>query len=107
MGFPGGAVVKNLPVNAGDTQDTRDRLCLQCGRCGFDPWVGKIPGRRKWQTNPVFLPGKFHEQRRLAGCSPRGCKELDMTEQISMYAWPSLYYLLMRICFNSPFIVKI
>ena len=25
-------------------------------RCGFDPWVRKIPWRRKWQPNPVFLP---------------------------------------------------
>jgi len=29
----------------------------------FDPWVGKIPWRREWQPTPVFLPGKFHEQR--------------------------------------------
>ena len=31
---------------------------LQCGRPGFDPWVGKIPCRRAWQPTPVFLPGK-------------------------------------------------
>ena len=30
-------------------------------RHGFDPWVGKIPWRRKWYPTPVFLPGKFHE----------------------------------------------
>ena len=35
-------------------------------RLGFDPWVGKIPRRRKWQPTPVFLPGKFEGQRRLA-----------------------------------------
>ena len=29
-------------------------------RCRFDPWVGKIPWRRKWQPTPVFLPGKSH-----------------------------------------------
>ena len=29
----------------------------QCGRAGFDPWVGKIPWRRVWQPTPVFLPG--------------------------------------------------
>ena len=29
----------------------------QCGRCGFNPWAGKIPWRRKWQPTPVFLPG--------------------------------------------------
>jgi len=49
MGFPRGSVVQNLPANA--------------GRCGFDSWVGKIPGRRKWQPTPVFLPGKSHGQR--------------------------------------------
>ena len=36
MGFPGGAVVKKPPAN---TEDTRDP--------GFNPWVGKIPWRRK------------------------------------------------------------
>ena len=32
----------------------------QCKRVGFDPWVRKIPWRRKWQPTPVFLPGKSH-----------------------------------------------
>ena len=40
---------------------------LQCGRAGFNPWVGKIPWRRKWQSTPVLLPGKSHGQRRLVG----------------------------------------
>ena len=35
---------------------------------------------RDWQPTPVFLPGEFHGQRILAGYSPWGCKELDMTE---------------------------
>ena len=46
----------------------------------FNPWVGKIPWRKKWQPTPVFLPGKFHWQRNLAGYSPGGLKEWDMTE---------------------------
>ena len=33
------------------------------------PWVGMIPPRRHWLPTPVFLPGEFHEQRSLAGCS--------------------------------------
>ena len=41
----------------------------QCRRCGFDPWVGKIPWRRKWQPTPVFLPGKSLGQRSLRGYS--------------------------------------
>ena len=39
-------------------------------RLGFDPWIGRIPWTRKWPPTPVFLPGKFHGQRSLAGCSP-------------------------------------
>ena len=42
----------------------------------------KIPWRRKWLLTPVFLPGKSHGQRSLAGYSPWGCKKLDMTEQL-------------------------
>ena len=45
-------------------------ICLQCGRPGFNPWVGKIHWRRKWQPTPVLLPGKSHGQRSLAGYSP-------------------------------------
>ena len=42
----------------------------QCKRWGLDPWVGKISWSRNWQPIPVFLPGKSHGQRRLAGYSP-------------------------------------
>ena len=41
---------------------------------------GKIPWRRTWQPIPVFLPGKSHGQRSLAGYSPWGRKELDTAE---------------------------
>ena len=44
----------------------------QCKRPGFDPWVRKIPWKRKWQPTPVFLPGEFHGQRSLVGYSPWG-----------------------------------
>jgi len=53
-------VVKNPPVNA-----------RRCKRCGFDPWVGRIPWRRAWQPTPVFLPGESHGKRSLAGYSPQ------------------------------------
>ena len=49
-------------------------------RCRFSPCVGKIPWSRKWQPNPVFLPGESHGQRRLEGYIPWGCKESDTTE---------------------------
>ena len=49
-------------------------------RCGLHPWIRKIPWKRKWQPTPIFLPGKFHEQRSLVGYSPWGCKELGTVE---------------------------
>ena len=48
--------------------------------CSFDPWVGKIPWRRKWQPTPVFLPGKSHREKSLAGYSQWGRTESDTTE---------------------------
>ena len=44
--------------------------CRRRKRCVFNLWVGKIPWSRKWQATPVFLPGKSHGQRSLAGYSP-------------------------------------
>ena len=55
------------------------------GDLAFDPWVGKIPWRRKWLLTPVFLPGKFHGQRSLAGYSPWDGKELDLTAGLSTH----------------------
>ena len=67
LGFPGGSVIKNLSANARDSN--------------FIPGsVEKIPWRRKWQPTPVFLPGKSHGQRSLAGYSPCGCNKLDTTK---------------------------
>ena len=44
--------------------------CRRHKRCGFDPWVGKIPWRRAWKPTLVFFPGESHEHRSLAGYSP-------------------------------------
>ena len=69
LGFPGGSSGKELACQ-----------CRRCNRCGFDPWVGKIPWRREWQPTPVFFPGESHEQRSLACSGPQGHKESDKTE---------------------------
>ena len=54
-----------------------------------ETWVRSLgwedPQRRKWQPTPVFLPGEFYGQRSLAGYSPWGCKESDMTERLSLF----------------------
>ena len=62
-------VIKNPSANAGKLKDR-----------GFDPWVKKIPWRKKWQSIPIFLPGEFHGKRSLAGYSPWVLKESDTTE---------------------------
>ena len=67
---PSESWVKNPPAK----QETRGDI--------YDPWVGKIPWRRKWQPIPVFLPGKSHGQRSLVGYSPWGQKESDTTKHI-------------------------
>ena len=61
------------------------RICLQCKRPGFGPWVGKILWRRKWQPTPVFLLGKSHARGALVGYSPWGYKESNMAEHVLLY----------------------
>ena len=53
---------------------------MQCGRPGFDPWVGTIPKRREKLPIPVFFPGEFHGL-----YSPWGSKESDVTERLSLH----------------------
>ena len=60
-------------------------VLFHCERPGFDPWVGKIPWRRKWQPTPVLLPGESHGGRSRVGYSPWGRKELDMTEWLHFH----------------------
>ena len=62
-------MVKNPPANAGDVRDV-----------GSIPESGRCPWRRAWQPTPVFLLGKSHRQRSLAGYHPQGRKESDTTE---------------------------
>ena len=59
--------------------------CRRHRRPGFEPWVGKIPWRRKWQSTLVF-PEKSYEQKSLVSYSPRGCRELDTTEHAHTYS---------------------
>ena len=68
-----GSVVKNLPPNSGDS-----------GNADLIPGLGSSP-KIGWQPAPIYLPGKFHGPRTLAGYSPYGCKELDTTEQLSTH----------------------
>ena len=73
LGFADGTVVKNLSASEGK-------------RCGFNPWVRKIPWRRNWQPTPLFLPGKSHGQRcqyKRCGFNPWSEKIPHAKEQLS------------------------
>ena len=70
--------------------DGKESAC-QCKRRGLDPWVGKIPWRRKRQATPVFWPGEAHGQRSLAGCRPGSCKQWHTTERLTLsHTWSRL-----------------
>ena len=62
-------VVKNPPTNVGDIRDV-----------GSIPGLGRSPEGGHGNPTPASLPGESHGQRNLVGCSPYGCKELDLTE---------------------------
>ena len=64
--------------------------CRRYKRCSFDPWVGKIPWRRKWQRTAVFLPGESHVQKSLVDYSQWGSREMDTAEQLNMLPY-SMY----------------
>ena len=66
-------MVKNLPANTGDIRDT-----------GSIPGLGRSSGGGNGNPTPVFLPGKFHGRRSLAGYIPWGHKELDTTERLKL-----------------------
>ena len=75
LGFPGGTSGKEPTYQ-----------CRRYKRHGFDPWVRKVPWRREWLPTPILLPGESHGQKSLVGYSPRGHKESDTTEPLSMHS---------------------
>ena len=89
-GFLGGSGGKESTCNAGDSGS-------------IDPWVRKIPWRRKWQPSRVFLPGESHGQRSLAGCSLQGHKEW-LTHTIALQCCISLHYTTVRTSYVSSYI---
>ena len=62
MGFSRQEYWSGVPSGSGGLPRwfSANESACSCRRLGFDPWVRKIPWRRKWQSTPVFLPGKSH-----------------------------------------------
>ena len=54
----------------------------QCRSCRFDPWIRKIPWRRKWQPTPDFSPEKSHGLRNLVGYGPWRVEQDLETKQL-------------------------
>ena len=74
---------------------------MQCRKPRSDPWVGKIPCKRKWQLTPVFLPGKLHGQRSLAGYKPWGCEQSETMEWLTHLVKQMTYVIPSFCCFTS------
>ena len=73
------------------------RICLQCRRPRFNPWVGKIPWRREWLPISVFLPGESHGQRSLVGYSIRGVKsQTRLSDCDTGDQSPNLYFIVKK-----------
>ena len=94
----------------------RESVC-QCGghkRCRFNPWVRKIPWRKKWKPAPVFLPGESREKRSLVGYSPWGSQKVrhvwaqhssTIQEVFVSYLWTALPYWSTMPNWSSPWIL--
>ena len=79
-GFPGGTSGKE-PTSQ----------CRRHKRCVVNPWVWKIPWRRKWKPTPVFLPGESHESHEWTE-EPAGSSGLqrvghDWSDLVHKLAW--------------------
>ena len=87
-GFPGGASVQNLPVNAGDIRDA-----------GSVSGLGRLPGARNDNPLQPSCLENPHGQKSLAGYSPQGCKVSD-TSEVTEHAQVLRMFLFFTFCFK-------
>ena len=78
MGFPSGTSGKEPACQ-----------CRRCKRCGFDPWVGKIPWRRAWQPTPIFLSGESMDRGAWQAMVHRVAKSQTLLKGLSTNAYQS------------------
>ena len=76
-------LLPSLPYGASGKEPTCQ--CRRHKRHRYDPWVRKIPWRRKWQPAPICLPGKSHGQWRLAATVHGVTKSQTRLKQLSMH----------------------
>ena len=92
-GFPGGS-------------DGRGPAC-QCRRPRFNPWVGKMPWRRRWQPTPVFLPGESSGTEEPGGLQSTGSGRIghdrsDLAHMLHPHAFSPFATLLIRFLHVDP-----
>ena len=64
----------------------------------WETWVGKIPWRRKWQPNPVFLPGESpwtEEPGRLRSKELQSCEWLSKAHST---LWKTIFHFFLPVC---------
>ena len=79
-------------------------------RPGFDPWIGKVSWRRKWQPTPVFLPEESHGWKSLVGYSPWDRKELTRLSDFTSLMYSDGWWLLANrtiLCADHPLTIWI
>ena len=79
--WPGGASGKEPACQCG------------CKRPGFNPWVGKIPWRRKWQPSPVFYLENPMDRGAWPTAVHRVGKSGTQLKQLSTHTWIPLWHL--------------
>ena len=96
-------IAKYLPNNHLFSLYLKEPAC-QCRRhkrCGFDPWVWKIPWRRAWQPTPVCLPGDPMERGTWPAIVHRVTKSWTQMKQLSMHAYPAIWITEQSVPFTS------
>ena len=87
-------VVQNSLVSAGDEMQV-------------DPWVQKMPWRRKWQPTPVFLPGESPWMEEPGGLQSSGSQRAGhdrVTAHLGLITVPLLFWSCRRVCVSSLYL---
>ena len=85
--FKGNKLQQGLP----DGTNSKESAC-NVRDPGLIAGSRRPPRRREWLSTPVFFPGELHGWRKLVGYGPWSCKELNMTEQLTLTRGPTALF---------------
>ena len=104
--FPSPSLFSSISLPRWRTGKESSCQCRRCERHGFDPWVGRIPWRRKWQCTLVFLPGEPPWREEPGGLQPMGLQRVD-TRRTQATAWWKCFICSIRKHFQKHWIQNI